>query len=366
MPRIKREKKSRIDVKKQKAYKANSLYISLIVSIMCTVMSCFCLLGTTYALFTDSAFSTGNTISSAKIEVQLYEIDEGNISPDRMVKSNETGSKFLLKFDNEKTIAPGDELVSNFAVRNVGNTLSDYSIGVALKEKTDDLSVAENLKIYYASLDLNEDSNGELDYIYLGKLSDMLEDDGDDTKGYHIIGNLAPIKVGQEENNNNVDEVPSTHAISIKLVFDENAAIDTQGKSLSVMLTLISSQSKGNVKTINFETYLYDSNDKLVDEGLIYEDNFAGGGTYYFGDEVNLDTFNEDGNRTIEYNDKIYRLKGIYPKTEEGYSDENLIGISDLGQDYVLVVDDTKMYRLRYEYEADVEVPETEDEVQEN
>ena len=353
MPRIKREKISRLEKKEDREYRTKSLYTSLIISISCVIMSCFCLLGTTYALFTDSAFTKGNYIKSGILKVVLFLCDdEANINPDNMIYSSDENEEYELKVNGqENVIEPGGSINQKICVRNQGNILSQYSIGFSINDPQENGdSLADALEVYYVYVNEEENANEEPSYLYLGKLNEVINGQK------YIIGNLAAIQI-DELSESNEEEIPMSQLIDVKLSLPKNADYDKYSdSSLSLSLTLSSSQSISNIYTFNVEHYLYEtSSDAFNDYSHIEDEIISGPGAYHFGDEIVLDTLDDNGNlKTIITDGKVYKLKGFYQLVDGENSDDNYTEFNEF-TDYSFNISSNVKYRLRYEFEEVVE-----------
>ena len=100
--------------------KQTSTRKSLLVSVI-ALMCCFAmLLGTTYAWFTDSVSSAGNTIQSGTLKVDLF---HGDVS----IKENPTHEIF-----DYKHWEPGFTAVETLKVVNLGTLAQQYKLSLSI------------------------------------------------------------------------------------------------------------------------------------------------------------------------------------------------------------------------------------------
>ena len=148
---------------------------ALIPSVIALVLCFAMLLGTTFAWFTDSAESTGNVITSGKLDIDLQvKTAEGYESIE------ELDSTAIFNYDNWE---PGYTAVANVKVVNNGNLAIKYSLTIAAPEDAVD-NVVDNVTYKLAEV---------IDVYYAADEVDVV---GRDLTGLNNIGTLAQVLTG--------------------------------------------------------------------------------------------------------------------------------------------------------------------------
>ena len=124
--------------------KTKSTRSALISAILVLVMSLAMLAGTTYAWFTDSASSTGNTITAGKLDVELHMFNENsgayqNITDSKLPIFGEDG---LVDANENVDLLwePGKTQVVYLAIKNAGNLALKYRVSLDVTDIKNDLN----------------------------------------------------------------------------------------------------------------------------------------------------------------------------------------------------------------------------------
>lgn len=124
--------------------KTKSTRSALISAILVLVMSLAMLAGTTYAWFTDSASSTGNTITAGKLDVELHMFNENSGAYENITDSNLPifGENGLVDINEDVDLLwePGKTQVVYLAIKNAGNLALKYRVSLDVTDIKKDLN----------------------------------------------------------------------------------------------------------------------------------------------------------------------------------------------------------------------------------
>ena len=160
---------------KRKDSRRNKLFTSVLSLLLCVAM----LAGTTFAWFTDSVSSNGNTIIAGNLDVKMYwaENMDGAVWHDAEDTSN-------VPFDYDKW-EPGYTQIRYVKIVNEGNLALKYSLTLGAVSSVGKL--AEVIGVYYAQNVIANVVNRDLTGMdYLGLLKDTMNG------GEAAYGNLMP------------------------------------------------------------------------------------------------------------------------------------------------------------------------------
>ena len=216
--------------------KAMSIKNRLISAVLVLVMTFTSLIGTTFAWFTDTVTSVGNTIESGTLKVDLLHKDgDGWIS----LKENEDH----LVFDYKKW-EPGFTLVETLKVQNLGSLALKYKLSIEVEAGTAKLGKnGENLAdvidvwVYYGETSVSgygAITAADSGWVKKGTLSEVFNKPGE-----FMNGNLLPTgKVSTDANVGVGDQI-----VNIALHMQESAGNEYQKLSAgNIYVNLIATQ----------------------------------------------------------------------------------------------------------------------------
>ena len=304
MKRVKRFKKGK-GISRIRAAECTP-YSALVLSVVSIVASLFCLVGMTFAWFTDLRTTYGSDIETAVVSVEVMHADEAEDDDDSLVKLSEITTEYpLFSFDESEFTADisddeftGYDLRKYIAVVNGGSLKTENNIGLTVDIDGDAENLGETIDVFYAFASEEDVINkpggigtedDDLDFIYLGKLSDFSNNtqiyiDGpgtsDDPNPYYldefgnqtvrIKGILEPSIYGVEMR----DDLTDTKSYyCIRLKFPKTAEDKYEGAGLKLNVKLEANNSINDLVNITTGT----NNEAL---GLV-----LGGGTYYQKDD---------------------------------------------------------------------------------
>lgn len=181
---------------------------ALFASALSLVLSTSMLIGTTWAWFTDSAVSSGNTIQSGTLNIDLaVKQDDGTY------KSVKTNSDKIFNYDKWE---PGYTYWTNVKVETTGNLALKYTLKF-VGEGVADAELAKVIDVYYSPTEVAKPGTRDLSGLRkLGTLADVMGGGAE----YEINDTLIP-----EENN-----LEDFATIALKM--QESAGNEYQDKSI--------------------------------------------------------------------------------------------------------------------------------------
>ena len=181
---------------------------ALFASALSLVLSTSMLIGTTWAWFTDSAVSSGNTIQSGTLNIDLaVKQDDGTY------KSVKTNSDKIFNYDKWE---PGYTYWTNVKVETTGNLALKYTLKF-VGEGVADAELAKVIDVYYSPTEVAKPDTRDLSGLRkLGTLADVMGGGAE----YEINDTLIP-----EENN-----LEDFATIALKM--QESAGNEYQDKSI--------------------------------------------------------------------------------------------------------------------------------------
>lgn len=294
-----REKKSRVEKFKDRADRAKALYFSLVVSLASIIMSCFCLLGTTYALFTSTASTENNALGAGFLSVSLHDVEiENNIATINPAEINHE-SQIISEPTNISTVQKLSKIVY---VRNNSTIDAEYSLGFTIGSTQDVpsnegeesiLSVADFIDVSYCKVDLEDNNNmTPKDYIYLGKLSDLLltGDETNDLSKRKAMGVLTKIKTEQDDTEELNDiQYPFYQLYEITFSLNKNSEVEQKLSELPINIVLNSTQKDHDIYQVSVtaEIFAYED-DSYQSKGFLPCTYFVNTGDYYSGKPVTI------------------------------------------------------------------------------
>lgn len=151
----------------------SELYFSLVTSIAVAIVSCVCFVVATYAWFSDVGTVRGNNIESGFMTVEIMNVVTDT---DNKIKLEKIDKEHPV-FTDADNVDLGSDIREYVAVVNRGLVQVEYNIGITTVTKTDS-DIGEIIDVFYAfasSDDIKNASSEPLNFIYLGKLSDLNE-----------------------------------------------------------------------------------------------------------------------------------------------------------------------------------------------
>ena len=149
--------------------KKNSTKRALVASILSMVLCCSMLLGTTFAWFTDSVTSTGNVITTGKLDVAMYWV-EGNEDPNADTTVWADASKGHI-FKNDKW-EPGYVEAKHLKIANEGTLALKYQLRILANGVISML--ADVIDVYYFDVAEQMDRADFANATKLGTLTEVL------------------------------------------------------------------------------------------------------------------------------------------------------------------------------------------------
>lgn len=149
--------------------KKNSTKRALVASILSMVLCCSMLLGTTFAWFTDSVTSTGNVITTGKLDVAMYWV-EGNEDPNADTTVWADASKGHI-FNNDKW-EPGYVEAKHLKIANEGTLALKYQLRILANGVISML--ADVIDVYYFDQAVQMDRADFANATKLGTLTEVL------------------------------------------------------------------------------------------------------------------------------------------------------------------------------------------------
>ena len=218
--------------------KKQSLKHRLISSVLALVMLMSSLLGTTFAWFTDTVTSAGNTIVSGNLKVDLLHKDG-----DDWISVKENPEHKIFSYDKWE---PGHTRVETLKIANLGNLALKYRLSVEVAEGTAKLgkngeSLADVIDVYVTYTDGNETSYADIksstEWEKKGTLAEVM---ANPTK--FVEGCL--LSTGKVLENGMGDSVSvGEKMLRIALHMDENAGNEYQKLSVGdVYVNLVATQ----------------------------------------------------------------------------------------------------------------------------
>lgn len=213
---------------------------TLVSSVMCLILSCSMLLGTTMAWFTDTVEVSGNQINTGTLQVKALMNRNGT--------TTDLGADGAPPLFGEEIIwLPDHTEIRNVQISNEGNLDLRYIVNLALK--TDDASIAQYFDVYvideFDSTATADEGGDVLDgWTFIGSLSDI------SARGASLMDSKLKAKA-------NCREATDTYVndIGIAIRMDSDASNDTQGKKLSMALKLNAYQDDIPDSETQFENY---------------------------------------------------------------------------------------------------------------
>lgn len=155
---------------------------ALFASALSLVLSTSMLIGTTWAWFTDSAVSSGNTIQSGTLNIDLaVKQDDGTY------KSVKTNSDKIFNYDKWE---PGYTYWTNVKVETTGNLALKYTLKF-VGEGVADAELAKVIDVYYSPTEVAKPDTRDLSGLRkLGTLADVMGGGAE----YEINDTLIPEK----------------------------------------------------------------------------------------------------------------------------------------------------------------------------
>ncbi|MBQ6043757.1 MAG: hypothetical protein IJL41_06405 [Clostridia bacterium] len=145
---------------------------ALIPSVIALVLCFAMLLGTTFAWFTDTAESTGNVITSGKLDIDL-QVKTGE---DEYTSIDELDTTAIFNYDKWE---PGYTAFANVKVVNNGNLAIKYYLTITGPEGAVDnetYKLAEVIDVYYAASEVDA-SRALTGLTKIGTLAEVLSGD---------------------------------------------------------------------------------------------------------------------------------------------------------------------------------------------
>ena len=180
---------------------------ALFASALSLVLSTSMLIGTTWAWFTDSAVSSGNTIQSGTLNIDLaVKQDDGTY------KSVKTNSDKIFNYDKWE---PGYTYWTNVKVETTGNLALKYTLKF-VGEGVADAELAKVIDVYYSP-------------------TEVAKPDTRDLSGLRKLGTLADVMGGGAEYEINDTLIPGSDAedfATIALKMQESAGNEYQDKTI--------------------------------------------------------------------------------------------------------------------------------------
>lgn len=365
--RSKRLGLSRVERIEDRAQRAKALYFSLVVSLACVIMSCFCLLGTTYALFTSTASTDSNTLGTGFLSVSLHNVEVTNNTAD--IDTSELIYDNPMFGQETQNISKTESISKYVYVRNNSSVDAEYSLSFALgssganpsNEDESISSIADFVDVSYCKVELN-DSTKEMNpdnYIYLGKLSDLLinktDDDANNNKR-KIMGVLSKLRTN-EDDIVDINDISYPIGQLYKITFSLNDAsgeTTTGLTELPINIVLSSTQRDLDIHQISVVADAYDIEEldgTPLKAGLSCT-NFIGAGDYYAGDysdntinisiknKVRLEILEELGeSETYDFMPVEYSIdEGEYFDINDNANTYSIISIDNIDKDIVIKV----------------------------
>ena len=193
-----------------------SLFVSVIALVCCFAM----LLGTTYAWFTDSVTSEGNTIQSGTLKIDLLH----RVGEDEWVSLKEATDHKIFDYDKWE---PGFTAVETLKVQNQGKLALQYKLSFGTTETEvvgeNGVSLGDVIKVYYTYGEATAASYADvLTWTEAGTLNEVM------AKPYGFIGGqLLPEGETLEDGAAATTSVQE-QVIQIALHMDENAGNEYQ------------------------------------------------------------------------------------------------------------------------------------------
>ncbi len=219
---------------KNKNCACRSVFTSVIALVCCFAM----LLGSTFAWFTDTVFSTGNVIQSGSLKVDMsHKVGNSWIS----IKANPTHKVF-----NYKKWEPGYTRVENFKVENLGTLALQYKLSIAVDNGTEVLgengqNLADVIDVYVTYGESNEKNYNAIisneAWSYKGTLAEVIAD-----PDHFIGGQILP--EGEAVPSDAAETTAAeSQTVSIALHMRDNAGNGYQGLSIgNVRVNLVAAQ----------------------------------------------------------------------------------------------------------------------------
>ncbi len=242
-----------------------SLLVSVIALVCCFAM----LLGTTFAWFTDSVSSEGNTIQSGTLKVDLLHKDD-----DQWISLKNQPTHKIFDYAHWE---PGYTRVETLKVENLGTLALQYKLALSIapgSEKTgpNGENLADVIQVYYTNTDATPANFAEIKDTWTdaGTLSDVMN-----SPATFIGGQLTPEgellpdgKQGDEQ------------LLTIALHMDENAGNEYQNLSVgNIYVNLVATQW----------TYEEDSFDENYDKDATFPGEFSASASVSVDDNGEVD-----------------------------------------------------------------------------
>ena len=206
----------------------NSTRKSLVLSVL-SLLCCFAmLLGTTYAWFTDTVTSAGNTIQAGNLKIDLlHKVDN------QWISLKETTDHKVFDYDRWE---PGYTRVELLDIQNLGTLALQYKLSLGIESGTEDVGkngerLADVIKVYVSYGDnTGAESFADIEkgtaWQYAGTLSDVIKNP---TK--FVGGQLLPKGASMDavaESAKATTAIESQY-VTVALHMDENAGNEYQG-----------------------------------------------------------------------------------------------------------------------------------------
>lgn len=371
-----REKKSRVEKFKDRADRARALYFSLVVSLASIIMSCFCLLGTTYALFTSTANTDNNSLGTGFLSVSLHEVEVNSTNQTAGIKNEFNNSD---AYTDGTAVSINTKLSKYVYVMNNSTIDAEYSLGFSIgstetptnEGEESSASVADFVDVSYRKIDLigevsinSEEYNSMRpnNYVYLGKLSELLiefDEGGNEIANNKrkVRGVLTKIKTEDSDLKENSD-IQYPFGQLYEIVFSLNTTSEVSGdlSELPINIVLNSTQRDLDIYQISVIAKGY-AVDGLEGEPIIQDiacTNFIGAGDYYAGsyideniisiqikNEITCDvTFEEENINEKKFKPVKYSINnGGFENFEIAESsDYSIIALNEINDDVVIEI----------------------------
>ena len=150
---------------------ANRKTAKAVVSIVCLVLCCSLLMGTTYAWFTDAVSNNGNTISSGTLDIEMSYSDTLNGA---YTNVEDTNAGAIFSYDHWE---PGYTQVKYIKLENVGTLALEYVLNVKTDAVAEEgkANLADVIDVYFGTGAVSDRSD-LANMTYAGTLSELMTD----------------------------------------------------------------------------------------------------------------------------------------------------------------------------------------------